>query len=69
MFGTPHGTHLIALAEAHGITASTVSRAADLERVLAGAGVRMAVVPSTRAANVARHQAVNAAIQAAVTGE
>jgi len=66
LFGTPHGTDLVALAAAHGIAARTVISRTDLDRYLASGGVRMAVIPSTRQDNVAQHQSLNAAIAGAV---
>ena len=38
LFGTPHGTDIVALAAAHGIDAATVTTAAELAARLAGAG-------------------------------
>lgn len=66
LFGTPHGTDLVALARAHGITATSVSTPRDLDGVLAGRGVRLAVVVSDRVRNVADHARVHASIAAAV---
>lgn len=51
LFGTPHGTDIPALAAAHGIP---------------GGGVRLVHVRTDRAANVAAHRRVNAAVAEAV---
>ena len=63
LFGTPHGTDLASLAAAHDIAATEWSpdRARGATAETAG-GVRMTIVRSTRAANVAEHHRVNRAI-------
>ena len=62
LFGTPHGTDLCALAEAHGLPAATVSTAEALEQWLGRPGPWLVRVPSTRTANVAVHRALNDAV-------
>ena len=69
LFGTPHGVRPEALAAAHGIEATLVERAADLaDAVQGGSGTRLVVVRTDRAANVALHAELNAAVAAAVAG-
>jgi 2-succinyl-5-enolpyruvyl-6-hydroxy-3-cyclohexene-1-carboxylate synthase len=68
-WGTPHGTDVLAVAAAYGAQASRVSDRRGLTALLARAGdpgVRVAVVPSDRSANVAAHDRLNAAVAAAV---
>ena len=66
LFGTPHGTDLVALAAAHSIPAATVHTLAELRAALAVAGPQVVRVQSTRDANVAVHQLVNEAVSAAI---
>lgn len=66
LFGTPHGVRPEALAAVHGIAATVVDRAADLPAALGGAGVRLVVVRTDRAANVALHDRLGEAVAAAV---
>lgn len=68
LFGTPHGTDVVALAGAHGIDAATVTTAAQLTSRLARHGPSVTRVPTGRAANVAIHDELNAAVAAALTG-
>ncbi len=66
LFGTPHGTDVVAVARAHGLGARTVESVDDL---LAAVGDREAVVvrvPSHRDHNVAVHDALHAAVAAAL---
>ncbi len=66
LFGTPHGTDVVAVARAHGLGARTVESVDDL---LAAVGDREAVVvrvPSHRDRNVAVHDALHAAVAAAL---
>lgn len=62
LFGTPHGTDLVALAAAHGLPASTVSTVEELAAALAEPGPRLVRVPSDRAANVTAHDALHRAV-------
>jgi 2-succinyl-5-enolpyruvyl-6-hydroxy-3-cyclohexene-1-carboxylate synthase len=66
LFGTPLDTDVVALAQAHGIPARTVDSAAELARCLGRRGPWMVRVPSSRAANVAVHAALHAAVAAAL---
>jgi 2-succinyl-5-enolpyruvyl-6-hydroxy-3-cyclohexene-1-carboxylate synthase len=70
-WGTPHGIDLVALAAAYGVAARRVRSRAELDAfleadALSQPGVRMAVVPSDRAANVGIHDRLYAAVAAAV---
>jgi 2-succinyl-5-enolpyruvyl-6-hydroxy-3-cyclohexene-1-carboxylate synthase len=64
LFGTPHGIDIGAIAAAHGIPVTDVVAA---RREPPDAGVRVIHIRTDRAANVAVHDEVNAAIAAAVT--
>jgi 2-succinyl-5-enolpyruvyl-6-hydroxy-3-cyclohexene-1-carboxylate synthase len=70
LFGTPHGSDLVALAEAHGLPAERVRSRAGLQAALAGArargGVRVVVVDSDRDRNVAVHARLVGAVAAAL---
>lgn len=69
-WGTPQGADLPAIARAYGAEVVDASDRGALAALLAGAGapgVRVAVVPSDRAANVAAHDRCHAAVAAAVT--
>ena len=60
LFGTPHGTDLVALAGAHGLDAATVATPAELVVRLGRRGPHVTRIATDRAANVAVHAAVNA---------
>jgi 2-succinyl-5-enolpyruvyl-6-hydroxy-3-cyclohexene-1-carboxylate synthase len=64
LFGTPHGSDLVAVARAHGVDAATVATAAELTSRLGQAGPSMTRVATDRAANVALHAAINDAVAA-----
>ncbi len=68
LFGTPHGTDLVAAARALGAAADTVTDASALREAVAAppSGVRVLLVPSDRAANVAVHDRLREAVAAAV---
>lgn len=66
LFGTPHGTDLVALASAHGLDAATATTPAELVTRLGAPGPTVTRVATERAANVAVHHALNAAIVAAL---
>jgi len=63
LFGTPHGTDLDLLAQAHHLPAYSVSSIDDLRQALARVGPSVIRVPSDRAANVTAHTALNNAAQ------
>lgn len=67
-WGTPHGRDLVALAAAYGVSSRRVEDLGTLRKLLAdpAPGVSVAVVPSERAANVAAHERLHAAVAAAV---
>ncbi len=62
LFGTPQDVDLADLAAVHGVATETVTKADDLvpavERALAAGGIRVVLVPTDRADNVARHRQV-----------
>lgn len=60
LFGTPHGTDLGALAAAHGLSVATWT--ADNEPDLEPAGVRIVIARTERAANLALHDQIVAAV-------
>lgn len=62
LFGTPHGTDIAALARAHGIDAVTVTTADELASRINCPGPSVTRVSTDRAANVAVHAAINAAV-------
>ena len=66
LFGTPHGTDVVALAAAHGIDAATVTTAAELVARLRPPGPSVTRVRTDRAENVRVHAALNAAVAAAL---
>jgi 2-succinyl-5-enolpyruvyl-6-hydroxy-3-cyclohexene-1-carboxylate synthase len=68
LFGTPHGSDLIALARAHGLDATTVVTAAELADRLAINGPSVTRVETHRATNVSIHAALNAAVARAIRG-
>jgi 2-succinyl-5-enolpyruvyl-6-hydroxy-3-cyclohexene-1-carboxylate synthase len=62
LFGTPHGTDVVALGAAHGIDATTVTTPAELTARLAMPGPSITRVATDRAANVRIHAELNAAV-------
>ena len=66
LFGTPHGTDIVALARAHGLGARTVESADDLRAALIDREATVVRVPSDRDHNVAVHDALHAAVAAAL---
>ena len=66
LFGTPHGTDIVALAAAHGLPTATVSSVDELQQWLVRPGPWLVRVPSDRAANVQVHQALNTAVTNAI---
>ena len=65
LFGTPHGTDLVALGRAHGLGARDAYSAADLASALTDREAVVVRVRSTRDGNVAAHDALHAAVAAA----
>jgi 2-succinyl-5-enolpyruvyl-6-hydroxy-3-cyclohexene-1-carboxylate synthase len=70
LFGTPHGLDLVALASAYGVDARGLPPGEDVatavSRAVEAGGVRVLVVPTDRAANVAEHRRLDEAMAAAV---
>ncbi|MDH5521234.1 MAG: 2-succinyl-5-enolpyruvyl-6-hydroxy-3-cyclohexene-1-carboxylic-acid synthase [Acidimicrobiia bacterium] len=65
LFGTPHGTDLVALCSAHGIPAINWAPGDDTPGAV---GVRVLVARTDRAENVRVHDKVNAAIAKGISG-
>ncbi len=66
LFGTPHGTDLVALAAAHGIPGRTVRTVGELHAALRARGPCLVRIAGDRAANVAEHRRLNDAVVAAM---
>jgi 2-succinyl-5-enolpyruvyl-6-hydroxy-3-cyclohexene-1-carboxylate synthase len=67
LYGTPHGTDLVHLAQAHGIAAVKVSTLDELQaEVAAVGGVKVVVIATDRVANVAVHERLHANVIAAL---
>ncbi|MGH9182959.1 MAG: 2-succinyl-5-enolpyruvyl-6-hydroxy-3-cyclohexene-1-carboxylic-acid synthase [Acidimicrobiales bacterium] len=70
VLGTPHQVDLVALAGAHGLSATEVAEAAALAPAVAGAlgaeGTHVVVVRTDREANVAVHDELHAAVAGAL---
>ena len=66
LFGTPHGTDVLALAAAHGLAAIDVSTADQLIDQLAQPGPWVARIASTRSRNVEVHAVLHEAVAAAL---
>ena len=69
LFGTPHGTNLVALAEAHGLRACTVADGVELATRLADGGSQLIRIATERAANVIEHARLHAAVTSAMRPE
>jgi 2-succinyl-5-enolpyruvyl-6-hydroxy-3-cyclohexene-1-carboxylate synthase len=69
LFGTPHGLDLAAVATSYGIPVEVVERAADLLPAVrrVGRGLRVVLVRTERADNVARHRAAWTAVAQALS--
>jgi 2-succinyl-5-enolpyruvyl-6-hydroxy-3-cyclohexene-1-carboxylate synthase len=65
LFGTPHGVDLADLAAAHGLPTTDLEDLGDLPGLL-GDGPALVRVRTDRAANVAVHHAIHAAVLAAL---
>ncbi len=68
-WGTPHGADIGAVAAAYGAEVTKITDRRSLDALLAGVarpGVRVAVVPSDRAANVAEHDRLHHAVSTAM---
>lgn len=66
LFGTPHGTDLVALCRAHGLQASVVATYPAVRAAVSGGGLSIAVVQTNRNANVTAHDTVHAAVSMAM---
>jgi 2-succinyl-5-enolpyruvyl-6-hydroxy-3-cyclohexene-1-carboxylate synthase len=66
LFGTPHGSDLVALASAHGLPAKTVTSTGELATALRERGPWLVRVASDRAGNVGVHERLHAAVAAAL---
>ena len=66
LFGTPHGTDLVALARAHGLGARTVDSVVDLMAAVGDPEAVVVRVESNRDRNLADHARLNAAVAAAL---
>jgi len=66
LFGTPHGSDVVALAAAHGLDAATVSTAAELTSRLNARGPSVTRIVTNRASNVEIHAVLNAAVADAI---
>jgi 2-succinyl-5-enolpyruvyl-6-hydroxy-3-cyclohexene-1-carboxylate synthase len=66
LFGTPHGTDIVALAAAHGLGACSVASVSELLAALADSTVTVVRVVSDRAENVRLHDRLHAAVAAAL---
>jgi 2-succinyl-5-enolpyruvyl-6-hydroxy-3-cyclohexene-1-carboxylate synthase len=71
LFGTPHGLDLADLARAARIPVRRVAKASELPpalgEALADGGTQVLLVPSDRAANLARHREITASVAAVYT--
>jgi 2-succinyl-5-enolpyruvyl-6-hydroxy-3-cyclohexene-1-carboxylate synthase len=62
LFGTPHGTDVVALAEAHGVPARTVTTVDELVDAVRSPGPSVTRVVTDRAENVRLHDLLNQAV-------
>ncbi|HAP77053.1 MAG TPA: hypothetical protein DCR14_13320 [Acidimicrobiaceae bacterium] len=67
LFGTPHGTDVVALARAHGLGARTVDSAVDLMAAVADRECTVVRVCTDRHSNVVAHDRRHAAVASALT--
>jgi 2-succinyl-5-enolpyruvyl-6-hydroxy-3-cyclohexene-1-carboxylate synthase len=68
VFGTPHGTDLASLAGAAGLAYTRLERPGDLDKALAGQGLRVVEARTERAAAAELRAALRAACTAAIGG-
>ena len=66
LFGTPHGTDIVAVARAHGLGARTVESLSDLQAAITDREASVVRVLSNRDENVKVHDALHAAVAAAL---
>ncbi|MCU1504925.1 MAG: menD, partial [Ilumatobacteraceae bacterium] len=66
LFGTPHGTDVVALAAAHGLPACTAGSPQELRAAVAAPGTKLVRVVSERTGNVDVHRRINDAVVAAL---
>jgi 2-succinyl-5-enolpyruvyl-6-hydroxy-3-cyclohexene-1-carboxylate synthase len=66
LFGTPHNVDIGQLVQAHGLPNTTVKTVAQLKSALAQNGSRVIIVNTDRQQNVIDHDAIYAAVYAAV---
>jgi 2-succinyl-5-enolpyruvyl-6-hydroxy-3-cyclohexene-1-carboxylate synthase len=66
LFGTPHGTDIVAVARAHGLGARTVESLSDLQAAITDREASVVRVVSNRDDNVTVHLALHAAVAAAL---
>jgi 2-succinyl-5-enolpyruvyl-6-hydroxy-3-cyclohexene-1-carboxylate synthase len=69
LFGTPHGTDVLALAAAHGLPVDDVASIDDLHRHLEASGpggTRVVRIGTDRVANVGVHEELHRAVAAAL---
>lgn len=69
LFGTPHGTDVVALAAAHGLDAASVTTSTELIARLRAPGPSVTRIRTDRAENVHVHAALNAAVVAALRAD
>lgn len=69
LFGTPHGTDIVALGAAHRLEAVEVVTATELKSQLSRPGPWVARVATDRSANVDEHQRLHAAVATAMAAE
>jgi len=67
LFGTPHGTDIVGLARAHGLGARTVDRLDDLLAAIDDRECTVVRIASHRDRNVEHHDALHAAVAAALS--
>ncbi|MFM8268037.1 MAG: 2-succinyl-5-enolpyruvyl-6-hydroxy-3-cyclohexene-1-carboxylic-acid synthase [Ilumatobacteraceae bacterium] len=67
LFGTPHGTDVLAVAAGHGLATRDVATRRELVAALAEPGLAVVRVRSDRAANVAEHRRLEQCVSDAIT--